>query len=218
LFYGLAAGFERSGFQVALMDGDVPERAVQSVAQMIAPWSAGVPEARKTVREVRRRLLADAAASAVIEQYGVDWATQFEANEVQTRWCCVHGDLHCGNVLVGEVGQAVVIDYGDVGLGPASLDAVTLELSLLFHPDRVRHTGWPAEPARWGDLGDYLRNCPAGPFVQACRHWARQVAAGNWEIAASAYAYLLRQLKYEDTDKRLVVDLLNGVRRFYFAN
>jgi hypothetical protein len=45
----------------------------------------------------------------------------------------------------------VIIDYGEVGEGTASLDPVTLELSLLFHPKGpLRPSGaafgaWPTE-------------------------------------------------------------------------
>ena len=37
------------------------------------------------------------------------------------------------------------------------------------------------------------------------------------EIAATAYSYLIRQLKYDDTNKELALALLSGVRAFYDA-
>jgi hypothetical protein len=47
--------------------------------------------------------------------------------------------------------------------------------------------------------------------------WARRIAAGNREIAACAYSYLVRQLKYPDTDKPLALSLLVDVKAFFDA-
>ena len=64
----------------------------------------------------------------------------------------------------------------------------------------------------------YVKDCPYAQFVNLCRGWALQAAAGNREVAASAYAYLVRQLKYGDTDKGRVLALLEGVLSFYDAS
>jgi len=39
------------------------------------------------------------------------------------------------NVLVPDDGQPMIIDFAAVGSRPASVDPVTLELSMIFHPD-----------------------------------------------------------------------------------
>jgi hypothetical protein len=123
--------------------------------------------------------------------------------------------------IAGQIEEAltpaVLIDYGDVGNGPASLDAITLELCLLFHPQRIDMGGWPTleQAKQWGSLDAYLDGCPAAEFTRECRAWATRVAAGQREIAASAYAYLFRQLKYADTNKVLALALLAGIKIFY---
>ena len=165
-------------------------------------------------------MLSDDDLNGVLEKYPINWAVDFEASQIQTRWACIHGDLHGSNVLISTNGlSAVLIDYGDVRDGPASLDPVTLELSLLFHPQGLGTGEWPSlERARqWGSIGDYLEGCPAAEFIYECREWAGRVAAGNREIAASAYSYLIRQLKYDDTNKDLALALLQGVKSFYDA-
>jgi len=53
--------------------------------------------------------------------------------------------------------------------------------------------------------------------VKACRAWAHEVAAGGREVLASAYAYLVRQLKYPDTDKLLAQRLLESVKNAIYA-
>jgi hypothetical protein len=91
-------------------------------------------------------------------------------------------------------------------------------LSLLFHPDSAGICGsWPTidQARNWGALNSYLVNCPFPEFVTELRSWALRVAGGNREIAASAYSYLIRQLKYPDTDKLIAMALLDGVRAFY---
>lgn len=223
VFYSLAAGFDETAFQVAVGDGRHATAAVESVEAGTKRWSDGINESRRTVREVRLRLLSDAGLARLLPQFDLAWAAEFEARQIQTRWCCVHGDLHGENVLVARDGSSVIIDYGEVGEGTVSLDPVTLEFSLLFHPKGpLRPVGaafgtWPtkAQAAAWGDLDRYVDGCPAEAFVRQCRTWAHRLAAGRREIAATAYSYLVRQLKYDDTNKDLALALLTGVRAFY---
>ena len=110
----------------------------------------------------------------------------------------------------------ILIDYGDVGPGPSALDPITAELSVLFHPGGLSGT-WPSpdDALQWGDVELYVRNCPYQDFVRTCRQWARDVSAGDREITATAYAYLLRQLKYPDTNKDLALSLLAGVKKYF---
>lgn len=225
VFYGLAAGFDETAFQAALADSAHAGAAVLSVEDATRRWSHDVHESPRTIREVRKRLVSDAALAAALAQYDVRWVTEFEASQIQARWCCGHGDLHGENVLVAQDGTAVIIDYGDVEDGTASLDPITLELSLLFHskgPLRGAGAGfgaWPSEAQSlaWGDIDQYVAGCPAEAFVRACRAWAHRSAAGQREIAATAYSYLVRQLKYDDTNKELALALLSGVKAFYDA-
>ena len=216
VFFGLAEGSDESAFDVV---GNSPERAeavIRSVEAAMAPWINGVPETRITVSRIRRRLLNDHCMDQVRGTFDLHWVQDFEHREIQARWACSHGDLHGENIIVSPAATQL-IDYGDVGDGPASLDPVTLELSLLFHPAAHRgHGQWPsAEQAKaWGNLDLYLHNCPFPTFVRECRAWALRVAAGKREIAASAYSYLARQLQYQDTQKARALALLEGIQSF----
>lgn len=222
IFYSLAAGFEETAFQVAVACGERARAAVASVASGTRQWSEGINESRRAVREVRQRLLSDEQFEPLVSRFQLSWASEFEARQIQTRWCCVHGDLHGENMLVAQDCSSVIIDYGEVGEGAASLDPVTLELSLLFHPRGPFRRGsgigaWPTldQAQEWGSLDRYVRGSPAEAFVRECRAWALRLAAGRRELAATAYSYLVRQLKYDDTDKELALRLLVGVRAFY---
>lgn len=223
VFYGLAAGFERTAFAAA--PGSVADAAsvVATIRACTSRWTDGVQQSRRTIQEVRRLTVSDKTCHELAAKFGLEWLTEFETRQIQTRWCCTHGDLHGENVLLDNYGNAVVIDYGDVGEATASLDPVTLELSLLFHPkgplrnSSIGFAGWPteAQTRNWGNIDMYVAECALEPFVRQCRDWALGVAAGRREVAATAYAYLLRQLKYEDTNKELAIALLEGVRAFY---
>ena len=217
VFYGLAGRYDTSAFDVALYQDGRAAAAIKGVEAATAPWVDGVPQTRMAVAAVRRRVLSDEELGKILKSYPLGWIEEFERSEIQTRWACIHGDLHGSNVLVSADSSTVLIDYGDVAEGSASLDSVTLELSLIFHPQRVHFESWPTlEQARkWGDLDAYLAGCPAGEFVRECREWAGRVAAGQREIATAAYSYLVRQLKYEDTNKELALALLDGVKRYY---
>ena len=92
-----------------------------------------------------------------------------------------------------------------------------LELSLIFHPETILDASWPTirQARLWGDLDAYLEDCPYEVYVRSCRRWAEEVSAGKREILVVAYSYLLRQLKYEDTNKELALALLDGVMKSF---
>jgi CheY-like chemotaxis protein len=216
VFYWLLQGYEHSLISLV---GEDPARAGEVVARLqdlTGPWTDGVPTSQKQVAEIRRRLVPDDVGAELAATYRLSWADALETKWIQTRWACVHGDLHGGNVLVGGELSPMLIDFADVGLGAAAIDPMTLELSLIFHPDLQRVRGnWPSsqDASSWADAHRYVQSCPCATFVQACRKWSHSVAGGDREVYAAAYAYLLRQLKYADTDKQLVLCLIEAVRR-----
>ena len=217
IFFGLAKGSDATAFDIAERAPSQAGDVVRSLETAMARWTDGVPETRMTIRQIRQRLLSDECFDYVRNTFELEWIGDFEDRELQVRWACCHGDLHGKNIFVSPAGTEL-IDYGDVGEGPASLDPVTLELSLLFHPDAPKRDGeWPqaGQTNGWGDLDTYLEGCPFPEFVRECRAWAIRASAGSREVAASAYSYLVRQLKYDDTDTGRAIALLGGIRSFY---
>jgi hypothetical protein len=220
VFYSLAAEYSLDGFSIATSRPVVAAGVPSRLSEMFRPWWQGVPETRHHVRDIRRTLLSDQDLVEIVKQFPTVWINEFEARQIQVRWCCTHGDLHGKNVLVAEDGRCVLIDYGDVGLAAASIDPITYELSLLFHPGGIlKGSGWPTidQAAHWGDLDAYTKDCPIADVIRGIRAWTNSVAAGRREIAASAYAYLLRQYKYSDNDPQLVSGLLQAVHNYFLA-
>jgi len=220
VFYGLAAGHVFSFFDLSMTKPSVCHIAVEETANGLSAWRNGSMEVRKNVSDVRASLLTNERREAIVKEFDLGWTDEFEGRPVQVKWGCIHSDFHGENVLLTAEGKPAVIDYGDVGLGAASIDPISLELSALFHPNSPwRDHVWPSAEvaAAWGEIDVYVKDCPYPEFVRACRKWASQLAVGRREMAASAYAYLMRQFKYGETNKERAKNILIGVRHFWMS-
>lgn len=213
--YSLAESYTKTAFDLLQEAPEHTESMIITAARLLERWQADIGQTRLTIADVRRRMLSDDKVQKLIADYGLDWISHFESRNVQVRWGCIHGDLHGGNLLVDADNTPVIIDYGDVGNGPAAMDWVVLELSCIFHPDgTARNSSWPSiqDCANWANPNLFSKDSLFAPFIMACRGVANNVAAGPREVSASAYSYLLRQLKYPDTNKDTILALLNSVR------
>ena len=219
VFYNLLNDYNLSLFD-RLQQGDVDAHLVPAIKQLLAPWRQGVPTANTTVAHIRRKLMNDADLAIVQKTFGLIWIPEIEAKTIQSRSCCIHGDLHGGNLLLSGTGHPMLIDFGDVGPGTVSLDPITLELCLYFHPQFAQiSAAWIDGLAadNWHSLDQFAASMPRPQFVRDCRAWAHDVAASGREVLASAYAYLVRQLKYPDTNKVLAQRLLESVKNAFYA-
>jgi hypothetical protein len=67
-----------------------------------------------------------------------------------------------------------------------------------------------AQARFWPDISAFSEGASFVEYLLACRHWAFGVAGSEQEVWAVGYAYALRQLKYEDTDKDLAREIIAG--------
>lgn len=215
LFYRAAAGYQ-SLFS-ALRAGQPIQPVLQRLRAGVGPWLENPPRAQATMAELRGRLVRDDAFAAVSNEHGVsDECLQLESCAVHHYQVPQHGDLHGENILIDSEGTPLLIDFAEAGPALAALDPVVLELSLLFHPAAADlREEWPMPDSyeSWVDLDAFLEGSPAAlnEFVRSCREWAYSVARSDMEVIAAAYCYVVRQLKYPDTDKRAVAGLLRGL-------
>ena len=146
-FYSWAARWEADLFSIV---ADSPAKAadvVDRLKEVLEGWER--PESKSLVRigDLRSaRVFDDQLTTYEVALERLGWR-EVEAIEVEMNMSVQHGDLHGRNLLVDDEGLPLIIDYGDVGEGPALLDPVTLELSLLLHDEHPDLGGWP-DPER----------------------------------------------------------------------
>lgn len=213
--YQLAEGYDRNIFDlIEKYPGDLPA-ALAGISNQRQSWVDAKSQMRKSVADVRRTVLADASAAELSKTYGLDWLPAFESRTLQVHWGCIHGDLHGENILLNNDCLPVFIDYGDVREGPLAMDWMTLECSSLFHPGAPSFDLVSAErvsPESWNETSSYSSNAHLTAFFSGCRERAAGEGLLPRELIAAAYSYVLRQLKYEDTDKGLALAILESLR------
>ena len=136
-----------------------------------------------------------------------DWKG-LDRRKINLRWVTQHGDMHGSNVLVKTNLDPVLIDYMEVGVGPACLDPITLELSIVFHPDSAELRGdWPSmgQALSWSEYANFANKSGYERIIEKCRQWASDTVQSDRAINATGFAFAIRQLKYPDTNKGLAL-------------
>lgn len=208
IFYTLTDDDTCSLFERLASDPAIGPGAVGRVRTGLQRWTEAATADVVQVGDVRRRIIDDDDAARVEMKFGISALRSIETRIVQVSQSCIHGDLHCGNVLVRSDGDAVLIDFGDAGPGFICLDPIAMELSLVFHPDAAKfglRDGLMNNLEGWPDVDTFVRDDRLKPMVAACRDWAHDVGGGDHSVLASAYAYALRQLKYETVDPAITI-------------
>ena len=208
LIYQLADEHTTSLFGLLGSHDPNAEAPTARLRERLTEWVATAPVVVRSLSEIRRPLISDME----LRDSGVPIPEERDV-EVTIHESMAHGDLHGLNVLVNPQGEPTLIDYGEVRRANAALDPVTLELSAVFHPAMSGHLGaWPTEDQarNWLDLDGYCTGCPIEPFIRTCREWAVQVAASEEELAATAYAYAIRQAKYANPTLPLALAVAEG--------
>jgi hypothetical protein len=209
-FYTLVDPTSRSLFDVVSEDPALAAKAVDRLASRLQKWREGAPQQTLSVADLRRGLMTDAAVAALTVPLSFD-REALEQTQLYIREATVHGDLHGLNVLIDSDGEPILIDFAEVMLAPNAIDPVTLELSAILHPSSPVKGLWDnTDAAQWPNPDEFFAGCPHADFLRATRKWAHDVAATDREVAAAAYAYCLRQLKYDDVDRDLAERLANA--------
>jgi hypothetical protein len=197
-FYSLAQEFQWSLFELVAKDDAAAAETIRRLRDRMKIWLDEKRVINATVSDLRKTILWDETYAQIITEHELDFS-QVESRAVRYEEACIHGDMHGGNVLVDSEGKALLIDYGDVRRGCASLDPVALELSLLFHPFAIELGLSKAvlDAIDYRDDPDaYISRHPFPKFAGACLEWAYDVSGGDHAVRATEYAYVLRQLKF----------------------
>lgn len=204
LFYGMVGDNLESLFERLAANHAGIDLVPAEIRSIEKRWYQARRAQDVQVGQIRRKFIGDAALHDFRTHLaGIDIGP-IESTNVRVGYCCQHGDLHCANVLFADRGQAMLIDFGDVGESYSAVDPVTLELSTLFHKQRsMLGDGWPTVEHidSWADVDRFTAGCAFAQFIRGCRQWAVAEAGSANEVVAIAYAFAVRQLKYEDTNK-----------------
>lgn len=197
-FYRLAEAYDSNLSKLLDADQEAATAAVGVLRTFCTKWHEARSPERVTVADVRRVFVDDPTAAAFPRVAGLA-ISDAERIEVDVHITSQHSDMHVFNVLISQDQQPLLIDFARAQDAPAAVDPVTLELSPVFHPLRGG-SSWPTldQARNWRDLGTYLRDCPYPSYVEACRKWANDAAAGDREVAAIVYGYALWQITHDN--------------------
>lgn len=212
VFYRLADEFGKTLFEIARARPQEVVSSITVVRQALAGWTDARTLSRSRVSDIRRSVLDDDTFFELVAENNLDDLTDIEEFHVDAFRSCIHGDLHGANVLVNDDLAPVLIDYGDVGEGYTCMDPITLELSLIFHPDSAPHYQSLAENlAAWHDVGAYLDGSAAREVVSSCRDWAYDVGGSDLAVWAAAYSFAIRQLKFQTVPKDITITFVRSL-------
>ncbi|HHM8124546.1 TPA: response regulator [Pseudomonas aeruginosa] len=219
IFYTLAEGYTETLFEVVRRDAGAAVGVIQKVRASLERWNSARDVLRVSVGDVRKAKLSDENFEEIIKRYGIEELRDIESIHVSASVSCIHGDLHGGNILVNKTGAPVLIDFGDVESGYTGLDPITLEMSLIFHPDCVL-SGISKEIRtfleHWPIIDGYCQNNPFGDVVKYCRDWAYDISGDDRSVLAAGYAFAIRQLKYDtvnpDDTIALIMRIANALK------
>ena len=213
LVYQLANEYTESLFSVLARCESAAISVVQTLRGVFAPWEDLKRAEVFSVRALRALRIGDAAFQP--HRNALETTENFEEIEQEMLSSCQHGDLHGFNVLCARSGDAVVIDFGNVGPAPSCVDPIVLELSILFHKDSpFQDHQWPTDEQAeaWFDLDEYLLGCPVPDFIKACRGWATEASLST-DLPPVVYAEAVRQLKYQDTNHERALGIARAALR-----
>jgi hypothetical protein len=213
-FYRLLEGYNRSLFEVLQGSDRDGAACVKALQESEAAWAKKPAVRQLTVGRLAELLIRKSRLEDLRSLLsGIKWDA-YEAREISANFCTRHGDLHGENARADSRLNVMMLDYGSVEPLPAAIDAVTLELSPLFHPRGNRNLiNWQPNdgPIDWFDREAFGKLLRIPSFMHAAREWAHSAAFGDREVLACAYVYVLRQLQYRTTDQNLARGMLSGI-------
>lgn len=214
IFYSLADEYKSTFFDVLIKKPSAAPGVLYKIREALSRWSDARKFEKVLISDVRRKLLSDEGFNAIVRKFDLQYLVDFELRGVTISSSCTHGDLHGGNILVDDKFSPVLIDFGDVGPGYTCLDPITLELSMLFHPDGAS-LGIAQQLEvlieKWPDMDSYVKSNPLKEVVEYCREWAHDLGPNDESVLVGAYAFVIRQLKYETIKPEVTLSLLSRI-------
>lgn len=165
-------------------------------------WRAAKSIEVRQIEDVRRLFLSDEKFSELNEKFNLRWASSFEKRRVRFNISICHGDFHGGNIFINSNDNSCsVIDYGDIKEAPLSYDAICLELGFLYNKDSKVSTLFDDSLCgQWAKKDVFFNESNGLRGLSGVRDWAYDMVEEK-EFLATAYCYVIRQLKFLDVQE-----------------
>ncbi len=214
IFYQFAADYKSDYFNELTSNETVAVEILQRLKAILNTWLKNKELKNFSVKETREKLCSDVKFSEVepilksIEDIDI---VSFENEQISAYSCVQHSDLHGKNILISEVQLPIIIDYGDVQEQSSAIDIVTLELSPYFHPS-IREEFTPSLElfTNWFDDEYHIKHSPTPEIATFLRNWKSECSFMNRQYIVTVYAYAVRQLTYEGTNKEYAKALIKS--------
>lgn len=184
-------------FDLVAGSPDNAAKLVELLPRVFEPWMTDASREQFSVAE-----LVEASITAEVGDYFADALNQlpFDGLRGVVAELVVHrqhGDLHGKNLFVTDHQTPFLIDFALTRVQPGPVDPVSLELSLVFHPDSPIFNDIDVETCgRWFD-DEFVKSVPGlGPVAMACRAWATGIGASEGARAVASLQYALWMLKH----------------------
>ncbi len=214
IFYQFAANYESDYFNELVKSEKVALDILQRLKLILNYWTLNYQVKQCTVKEIREKLCTDVKFNSLeeilksIDSVNID---DFERNQISVNSCVQHSDLHGKNILISDTQQPIIIDYGDINEVSSVLDILTLELSPYFHPSIREQFSPPIEFFdNWFDDEYHIKHSPTPEVATFLRNWKSECCFMNRQYIVTVYAYAVRQLTYEGTNKEYAKALIKS--------
>lgn len=179
-------------------------------------WRASGSIELKTIEEVRRLFLKDEICEQLVSTFGLKWINNFEKRRVPFKLSVCHCDFHGGNIFINpDENIFSLIDYGDIKNAPLSYDAVCLELGFFYNKDsKITHWFNFDLCKNWAIRDEYFSSSSHLSHLRPIREWAESLVEER-ELLATAYCYVLRQLKFKDVQQTKLKETLGILESIY---
>lgn len=183
---------------------------------LTSEWRTPKTSVVKNIGEIRKIFLSDDLFEELTNKFKLRWPSIFEKRRVCFNMSLCHGDFHGGNIFINpDEKTCSIIDYGDIKHAPISLDAICLELGFLYNKDS-KVSSWFDKSVceKWAFKEEYFVKPNHFINLKCIRDWADTMVEEK-EFLATAYCYVIRQLKFPDVQSNKLDETLSILESIY---